>query len=159
MCDLFTAIGTGLAIATSAVGVISSVQAANAQNAQITQTYDDQRLQIRHQESAELNDQLRQSRQEQARIKVAAGESGLQLGGSVQALLGDSLMQTQLAGERIDENAYDQQLTAADQANSAYSRITKPTLLGAGLQIASSGIGAYASASTRALSIKRASGS
>lgn len=83
------------------------------------------------------------ARQEAARIKVAAGQQGLNIGGSVEAMLRDSLMQNNLATERINLNAETQDRAAIAEANSMHSRNTRPTILGAGLRVAVAGGQAY----------------
>lgn len=123
--------------------------------------YDDQEAAIREQlaaledeinetESAEVNDRLRTARKEQARIKVAAGEAGLQLGGSVSLLLTDSLMQAELSNDRTDENAERQLHAGRREANSMLSRVSAPTVLGgivnAGMEAAKGGLQGYAMA-------------
>lgn len=45
--------------------------------------------------------------------------------------------------ERTNQNADNQQKAAAAEANSMYSRINRPTILGAGLRIAQAGVGGY----------------
>ena len=52
-------------------------------------------------------------------------------------------MQNQLATERTNLNAESQQRAAAAEANSMSSRIQSPTILGAGLRIATAGAQGY----------------
>lgn len=94
--------------------------------------------------SAEMFDRDRAARREQARIRTAAGEAGLDLGsGSVENLLLDSAMQDSLSNQRSLANM-ESRIAAGDaEANSMRSQIQSPTLLGAGLQIASSAANQY----------------
>src|SRR3546814_18106584 len=51
--------------------------------------------------SADLFDQMRSARREQAKIRTSAGEAGLSLNsGSIESLLMDSAMQMELQGDR-----------------------------------------------------------
>lgn len=119
------------------------MQSAKAQQKTIDSQLATQQQEIRVAEVSELNERQRVARKEQARIKVAAGEAGLNIGGSVEALLKDSLFQNQLANERTRLNAESQQRSAAAEANSMSSRIQSPTILGAGLRIATAGAQGY----------------
>ncbi len=134
---------TTMAVVGAATSVISNIQAAKVQNKAIGDQLAQQQEEIHTAETAELNERQRIARKEQARIKVAAGQSGLNIGGSIEAMLNDSLMQNSLAQERIGLNADSQQRSAAAEANSMYSRVQSPTLLGAGLQIGTAGVGGY----------------
>lgn len=134
---------TVAAVATAAAGVVTQVQAAKRQEAAIRDQLAISQKEIDNKATAELNDRQRAARREQARIRVAAGQAGLQLGGSIDTLLQDSLMQAGLAGERTLDNRAAEQRNVAAEANSMLSRVERPTLLGAGLQIASAGMNGY----------------
>lgn len=134
---------TTLAVVSTAATTIGEIKAAKAQNKAITAQLAEQTAQIESQESAELNDRQRQVRREQARIRIAAGQQGLNTTGSVLSLLQDSAMQGALADERISQNADNQHKAASAEANSMYSRVSQPTILGAGLRIAQAGMGGY----------------
>jgi hypothetical protein len=146
-------------MASTAASVVSQVSAANAQNkaieAQTQQSYE----QIAKQQGAEETDRARAARKEQARIKVAAGESGLQLGGSIEQLLMDSQMSTGLANERTSLNADNARASTGAEANRMFSQVQKPTLLGAGLQIGMAGLGGFASGTSLQLARAGASAS
>ena len=157
MCDPVTLAVT--AMATTAASVVSQISAANAQNKAISQQVAQSYQQVNNQQAAEENDRMRAARKEQARIKVAAGESGLQLGGSIEQLLLDNQMSTGLANERSALNADNQRQSIQAEANKMHSQVQKPTLLGAGLQIATAGLGGYAQGSSLQLARKAASAS
>jgi hypothetical protein len=148
-----------VAVVSTAATVVGEIQAADAQNAAIKQQFQSQQDEIYKQETAELNDRARQARKEQARIKVAAGEAGLQLGGSVEGLLFDSLMQTGLANERIHLNADSQREASAQEANRMFSQVQKPTLLGAALRIGAAGVQGYAGGSSMQTAAAKTAGS
>lgn len=123
--------------ASEALNVLSQANAAKAQNKAISRQTQDAYNQIAVQQTAETNDRLRATRKEQARMRVAAGEAGLQLSSrSLEQMLLDSQMQTGLAMERSSLNADNQRSSVAAQANSMYSNVDNPSLLGSGLRIA-----------------------
>lgn len=132
-----------LAVVGSATSAITEYQSAKNQIASIDQQLAATQKEIRTAEVAEVNDRQRVARQEQARIKVAAGQAGLNISGSVAGLLQDSAMQNSLARERTRLNSESQQNAAIAEANSMYSRVERPTILGTGIRIASSAANAY----------------
>ena len=134
-------IAIGLAAATTAVGVIGQIQSANAAAKNIEAQLAVKQKQIDQQSTAEINDRLRQARREQGRIMVAAGESGVNLeSGAITGLLQDSAMQATLSNERSLANRESARQAATAEANAMMP--SKPTLLGAGLQIALAGASA-----------------
>lgn len=134
---------TTLAVVSTAASTISEIKSAKSQQRAIDTQLAETQKQIESAESAELNDRKRQVQREQARIRVAAGQQGLNISGSVVSLLQDSAMQGALASERTSLNADNQHKAAVAEANSMYSRISQPTILGAGLRIAQAGVGGY----------------
>jgi len=141
MCDPVTM--TIVAVATSAAGIVGQVQSAKRQQAAIDAQYAQAQKEFAAKASAETNDRLREARREQSRIRVAAGEAGLQLGGSIDLLLKDSMLQSSLAAGRIQDNQGREIDNARAEADSMSSRIDKPTVLSAGLQIANAGLSGY----------------
>ena len=132
-----------LAVVGSATQAITEYQTAKHQISAIDQQLAATQKEIQTAEVAEVNERQRIARQEQARIKVAAGQAGLNIGGSVSALLQDSAMQNSLSRERTRLNAETQQNAAIADANSMYSRVQRPTILGTGLRMATSVGSAY----------------
>lgn len=141
MCDPVS-LAIAAAVSTT-ISVVGEMKAAKAQNRAISSALQTQQDELTKQKSADLNENLRLGRKEAARIRVAAGESGLSLTGSVNQLLVDNQMNTTLQNERADLNSELKQAGAVADANSAYSRVQAPTVLGAGLQIATSAGKAY----------------
>lgn len=140
MCDPIT-IAVGLAVATTAVSVVGQIQSANAANKAIKAQYKARDKQIDQATTQEINDRLRQARREQGRITVAAGESGLNTeSGVVNALLQDAAMQATLSNQTSLANRESRKEANRTEANSAM--VSKPTALGAGLQIALAGANA-----------------
>lgn len=144
MCDPIS-IGIGLAVATTAVSVGAQIQSANKANARIQAQYEAKSHEIDQATSQEINDRLREARREQGRIMVAAGESGLNTGSPlVTGLLNDASMQATLANQTSLANRESRKRSTLAEANAAM--VTKPTVLGAGLQIALAGANAAQSA-------------
>jgi hypothetical protein len=140
MCDPVT-IAVGIAVATTAVSVVGQIQSANAENKAIKQSLKAKDKEIDQAAAQEINDRLREARREQGRIMVAAGESGLSTSsGSVEALLTDAEMQATLSNQTSLANRESRRDAARAEANA--NMVTKPTALGAGLQIALSGASA-----------------
>lgn len=144
MCEPIS-IGIAVAAAGAALSVVGQIQSANAANKAIKKQHAVQQKEIDQATTAELNDRLRQARREQGRILVAAGESGLNTeSGAVEALLGDAAMQATLANERSLANRESRKEAATADANT--KMVSKPTALGAGLQIGLSALNAANSA-------------
>lgn len=132
-----------LAVVGTATETISQIQSAKQQTKAINNQLATVQNEIRTSEIAEINDRQRIARQEQARIRTGAGQAGLNISGSVQALLKDSAMQSTLANERTRLNAENAQASALADANGMHARNERPSILGAGLRIAMSGANAY----------------
>lgn len=156
MCDPITA--TVLAVATTAASTVSQIKAAKAQEKAIRQQMEVAAEENRQIASAELFDQARAARIEQGKVMAAAGEAGLSLSsGSIQGLLTDIAMQKTLQGDRTIANMESRHSQNVAEGESMLSQTSRPTLLGAGLQIASAGVSAYSSASSLKLQKQQAS--
>lgn len=127
-------IPVALAAAGTAASVVGQIQSANAANAAVKQQLAGKNKEIDQAASAEINARLRQARRDMGRIMVAAGESGLSLeSGSVKMLEEDAAMQASLSNEQSLANRESRKEAARAEANAAMT--SKPTALGAGLQI------------------------
>src|SRR3546814_890763 len=105
--------------------------------------------------SADLFDQMRSARREQAKIRTSAGEAGLSLNsGSIESLLMDSAMQMELQGDRTIANMESRHQANTAEAASMLSQIQKPTALGAGLQIGSAAASAWSGVEGAKLKVK-----
>lgn len=136
------------AVAATATSVIGQVQTANAQAKAINKQLAVKSEEIDDSATAEVNDRLREARREQGRIMVAAGESGLSLeSGAVETLLRDSATQAALSNSRSLANRESRRDAADAEAQRAMP--SKPTTLGAGLQIGLSAANAYGGATNR----------
>lgn len=127
MCDGYSWVYAVVSIVSAVTGAVSANESADAQADAVRAQLNIQQEEKRASATAEINDRLRDMRREQARIKVAAGEAGLQLGGSIDLLLKDSLMQQELFEDRVQQNLrYGQRSTQAE-ADSMLSRIDTVT--------------------------------
>lgn len=147
MCDPISL--AVVAVAATATSVIGQVQGAKAQTKAIQQSLNVKSAQIDDASTAEINDRLREARREQGRITVAAGESGLNLNsGGIETLLMDSATQAGLSNDRSLANRESRRTAADAEAQSMVP--SRPTALGAGLQIAFAGANAYGGAAGKA---------
>lgn len=144
MCNPVAAM-VALTVASTAAQIVTETRAAKRQEAAIREQLAVSEQEIADKASGEINERLREARREQARIKVAAGEAGLQLGGSIDLLLQDSMMQAGLANARTLNNQGRELTNVRAEANSMLSRVERPTVLGAGLRLATAGMQGYAS--------------
>lgn len=145
MCDPVTA-AVAIAVATTATQTIAANQAAKQQNKALQNQNAVRKHEIDQAATSEINDRLREMRREQARIMVAAGESGLSLSsGSVESLLLDSAQQAELANDTSLANRESRKLASDAETQSKLQ--SKTTLLGAGLKIGLSAASAGLNAS------------
>lgn len=142
MClPLVPMLAIGAAVATTAIGQIAQAQAVNAHNRSLQTQHDVKQEEIDEATTAALNERMRQARREQGRIMVAAGESGLNTSSPVvDALISDVAMQATLANQQSLANRESRKKATTAEANAMMK--SKPTLLGAGLQIGLSGASA-----------------
>lgn len=160
MCDPLTA-----AIVSGVIGVVqtgASVIAAGKTAAAQEKAIREQNARVseenRVKASTEMFDQTRAARREQAAIRVAAGEAGLSLNsGSVEALLLDSAAQLEMANSRSIANLESRQSAITAETESMLSQVQKPTLLGAGLQIAGAAASGWSAVQDAKLSKAQAS--
>ena len=148
MCDPVSAVVGAISVASTIGGQIAANKSAKAQERAIRSQQALVREETRNRASNELFDQMRATRVQQGRIRVAAGEAGLSLNsGAIEGLLFDTAMQQELQGDRTLANMESRHANNTAEAASMLSRIQKPTALGAGLQIAAAGASAWSSAS------------
>src|SRR5205085_2218006 len=87
--------------------------------------------------TSEMFDNMRAARREAGKTRAAAGEAGLSLdSGSVEALLMDSAMQSELKNDRTLANMESRQKSNVAEANSMMSRIQHDNWLTGGLKLA-----------------------
>lgn len=128
-------------------GQVAASKSAKAQTKAIRAQQALVREETRAQATNELFDQMRDMRVQQGRIRTAAGEAGLGLSsGAVEGLLFDTAMQQELQGDRTLANMESRHAANTAEAASMLSSIQKPTLLGAGLQVAAAAGSAWSGA-------------
>jgi len=159
MCDPVSA-SIALAVVSTVGAAGSAIAQAKTAKAQTKAIRAQQELvneENRDAASAELFDQMRGARREQAKIRTAAGEAGLGLnGGSIEGLLFDSAMQMELQGSRTLANMESRNAANNADAESMLSQVQSPTLLGAGLQVAGTAASGWAGVQNSRLALRRA---
>lgn len=159
MCDPVSA-SIALAVigtAQAAGGAIAARKNAKVQEKAIRQQHERVAEENRDVASAEMFEQMRGARREQAKVRTAAGEAGLGLnGGSIEGLLFDSAMQMELQGSRTLANLESRQAANTADAESMLSQVQSPTLLGAGLQVAGAAASGFAGVQNAKLQVKKA---
>jgi hypothetical protein len=137
---------TTLMLAASAIAsVVGTAQAATAQQSALTASTNQQYKQINDQAAQEQSQHAIQTNAEQAKIRVAAGESGVG-GASVAAQMMDVLFQQSYDTGLINKNRSNALEAAQTGSQAKMAEIKQPDYLGAGLQIA----GAYSDMQTKA---------
>lgn len=93
--------------------------------------------------STKAGERVKQSRAEQARLLVAAGEAGVG-GNSVSAVIGDAGAQADFDVANIGQDAYFQDRASEARFLSANASVDNPTAFSTGLNLVTAGIGGYA---------------
>ena len=145
MCEAVTlAVVAGvMGVAQTAYSISAQAKQAKAQNAAISAQLDVTNEEARRKATAELFDASRATRREQGRIRAAAGEAGLALTGSVDALLFDSAMQSELNYNRSLANLESRTAANVAEAEVAYSNVSNTNALSAGLQLGASALSGW----------------
>ena len=142
MCDPVTA-AIVLTVATTATTAFTTIKNAKTQEAQLKLNSEIQEGQIDDAASQTANEESRRARREQARLRVAAGGSGLSLTSkSVAAQLLDSIKQSKNNQTVNQRNRNTRQTTRQAETSSLLNSVSRPSLLQAGLQIGSAGFSA-----------------
>ena len=143
MCEPITATTLMyLTIASSAVGIYATNEAAKGQAAAIEQQAENEREEIGAAAEEDLGQRIRASREKRARARVSAGESGA-LGASFAASINQSLADQNLDAALIAKQSAFAQRGVSDRADTALSQIRTTSALEAGLQLAGAGISGY----------------
>ena len=141
MCEPATVMGV-LAVAGTAVSAVSQYQQASAANKAAGEQAQAQADEFAMQRDQQIGERLRESRRERARMRVAAGESGV-AGASFEAALKQSL-----GNVNQDIAIAQKQSTLTSRSLKAQTKGATESFspLSAGLQIANAGYSAYNSA-------------
>lgn len=151
MCDPVTAsIVVGVvAVASTAASIVQTNTMAKRTEKAINAQAAVQREETRDEATSELFDQMRAARREAGKTRAAAGEAGVNLNsGSIEALLMDSAMQTELKNDRTIANMESRHNQNVTEANAAMSRIEKVSPIQAGIQLAAAGASAWSGVQT-----------
>lgn len=140
-------IAAGLAIATAATSVVGQIQEskqmAKAINAQSAVRAEE----IRDQASAEMFDRSVQTMERIGMQRVVGAQRGLNDASRTMQLATDAILfDYNFDNARIEKNADNAQKARLADTDSRLAQASRPTLLGAGLQIALAGGSAYANA-------------
>lgn len=118
-------------------------QASDEQEA-INKSADARAEQISDEKAQEGSELAREARRQRARIRVAAGESGLAIGsGSVEAALMDSLHNQDQNIGTVGANLGAALRGNESERQSSLARVSQPNYAAAGLQIAQAGYNGY----------------
>lgn len=140
-------VAAGLAIAATATSVVGQIQQSKAMAKAINAQSAIQAEQIRDQASAQMFDNTVETFERIGQQRVAGAQRGLNDASRTLALANDAIMfDYSFDNARIEANADAAQQERLSQTDSQLASASRPTLLGAGLQIATSGLSAYNSA-------------
>ncbi len=141
MCDFVTA-ALVLTAATTTVGAFSAIQSGKDQEAAFEAASLQQEGQIDDAASQQANEEARRARREAAKLRVAAGGSGLSLNSqSVAAQILDAVKQSKNNQSTLQRNTNNRQAGRVAQSQSLINGVSRPSLLQAGLQIGSATLG------------------
>ncbi|HUF73738.1 MAG TPA: hypothetical protein VMR74_12655 [Gammaproteobacteria bacterium] len=137
MCEPVS-LSTALMVASSTAAVYGQYQQAGAQTDALALQRQHQQEEIQAQADERAGERVKQARAERARLRVAAGEAGVS-GISFEDQLYDTYLQ-----EDLDLGILAKDSRFADRASDARYRsglagVNRPSVLGAGLQIAGAG--------------------
>lgn len=159
MCEVVTlaAVAGVMGMAQTAYSISAQAKQAKAQNAAISAQLDITNEEARRKATSELFDASRAARREQGRIRAAAGEAGLALTGSVDALLFDSAMQAELNYDRSLANLESRTAAHVAGAEASYSTVSNTSALSAGLQLGASALSGWSGIEQAKIEKRRAS--
>lgn len=157
MCDPVTAaVVVGVtAVAAEGMQIASEIKSAKAQTKAIKDQTVVANQEARAEATAEMFDNMRAARREAGRTRAAAGEAGLSLSsGSVEALLLDSAMQSELKNDRTLANMESRHNANVAEANSMLSRISKPNALSAGIRLGATAASSFSAVQSAKIKTK-----
>jgi hypothetical protein len=143
MCGVLEAI-TVMSVVSAGVSTYAQHQTAKAQADAIGVQQEHERQETTEVAEEELGQRIRANREQRARARVAAGESGVG-GASFAASINQSLADQDMTAALAAKNVAFAQRGIEDRANTALAGIRSPSALEAGLTIASAGVKGYTS--------------
>lgn len=142
MCEPVS-IAVGLAVATQAVSTIGQIQQSKAMAKAINAQSEQRADEIRDQASAEMFDRTVDTFERIGMQRVAGASRGLNDASRTMQLANDAILfDYNFDNARTMLNAENAQKARLVDTRSQLARASRPTLLGAGLQIAASGLNA-----------------
>lgn len=146
MCDPLT-IGVGLAVTASAANVVGQIQQSKAMAKAINAQSEQQADEIRDRASGEMFDRSVQTFERIGLQRATGAQRGLNDASRTLQIANDAILfDYEFDNTRTQLNADNAQSARLAQTNAQLARASRPTLLGAGLQI----IGAGANAANQA---------
>lgn len=140
MCNPL-AIGIGLAVASTTASVVGQIQQSKAMAKAINAQSEQQADEIRDRATAETFDRTVQTFERIGQQRVAGAERGLNDASRTMQLTTDAILfDHNFDNARTMLNAENAQKARVAETNSQLARASRPTLLGAGLQIAAAGL-------------------
>lgn len=140
MCNPL-AIGIGLAVASTTASVVGQIQQSKAMAKAVNEQSAQQADEIRARATAETFDRTVQTFERIGQQRVAGAERGLNDASRTMQMATDAILfDYNFDNTRTLQNADNAQKARISETNSQLARATRPTLLGAGLQIATSGL-------------------
>lgn len=140
MCDPLS-IGIGLAVASTATGVVGQIQQSKAMAKAINAQSEQRADEIRDQASAEMFDRSVQTFERIGMQRISGAQRGLNDASRTMQLATDAILfDYNFDNARTQLNAENAQRARLADTRSQLARASRPTLLGAGLQIVGSGL-------------------
>lgn len=137
-------IAAGLAIATATASVVGQIKQSKAMAKAINAQSEQRADEIRDQASAEMFDRSVDTFERIGMQRVAGASRGLNDASRTMQLANDAILfDYDFDNTRTAQNAANAQKARLVDTRSQLARASRPTLLGAGLQIASSGLSAF----------------
>lgn len=139
MCDPIS-IGVALAVTTTAVSTVGQIQQSKAMAKAVNAQSEQRAEEIRDQASAEMFDRSVQTFERIGMQRVAGASRGLNDASRSLQMANDAILfDYDFDNTRTMSNAETAQKARLTDTRSQLARATRPTLLGAGLQIAAAG--------------------
>lgn len=142
MCEPTTILAIG-AMAMAGVSAYAQNQSAKAQTEAMTAQAETERLEQSSATEEAMGQRIRAAREQRARARVAAGESGA-MGASFAAMVNQSIQDQSMDSALAAKNLAFQQRAVDDRLSTGLSQVRKVSAVEAGLSIGTAGMSGYA---------------
>lgn len=132
-----------IAIASAGVSAYAQNQSAKAQTEAMTAQAETERLEQSSATEEAMGQRIRAAREQRARARVAAGESGA-MGASFAAMVNQSIQDQSMDSALAAKNLAFQQRAVDDRLSTGLSQVRKVSAVEAGLSIGTAGMSGYA---------------